>query len=535
MSRVLLYDAPTSRVSVVSMPPGEFLPHLRSKEGDLMWRFMEPDGSASVIYGSLVVPDNAVCVLIKTPYTTDEEARKLERPPNEVLLEAMFQNSKDANMLGTVQQKADTLENDLKKARQTHKTHLASSKRKASELEAATKAAKQEAQESARKASELQTEHNELAANYETLRANKGASASSSSGKSSLLDCEQLYIQLMNKVKTDLIAAVPPPAPPSTTAAATTPAAPTQRHEIALQFEDDSGNWQTCTTPAFVSAFGDLFEKLFTATTFTMGQYTYDAALDAATTPVAPAIAHFFQTNQATSKQRKVRAVPLATLAPTATSSSGAADSVKLEAIAGPNFPTHLSKYEAQRYLGAYALDGVARTSKSTEFKGLLAELGNIFSDYCQYHTKYTYDPKKCEPLIKPCQLFQALHLIATKGIKYARLVVHGTKTSGYKAVSQDLIGLDLTYCRTSCRYGKANYVALTHDAPEGQGYNGGTRGQCVLLLLLSPHARLDTSEPAAFTSYQFCCSHRLNGNQVQDAVAVFSNNYLLPLGIISP
>ena len=74
----MIFDAATATVSATTMPPGEFQPHLRTSENELCWIRETPEGTKKLVYGSLIVPDNSITMLVEVPYTKDDEHLRME-------------------------------------------------------------------------------------------------------------------------------------------------------------------------------------------------------------------------------------------------------------------------------------------------------------------------------------------------------------------------------------------------------------------------------------------------------------------------
>ena len=552
MSRVMIFDAATATVAATTMPPGEFQPHLRTSENELCWIRETPEGAKKLVYGSLIVPDNSITMLVEVPYTKDDDVKKLTRPENDVLIDAIFNGSKAITalelMTKTVESKEKEVadkQKEMDKQAKKHATSLSTQKRKAQDAETSAKAARLEADSAKSQVGALSKQQEDLERDFETYKSTVSTTGAGSSSSASKATVDGIYKSLMNKLYDALVAKVPPPAPKKKLPAAAASAHPA-RGDVVFEFEDDHGNWAAITDSTAIDNYSDLYDAQVAAVTtgtasqlvtasFRMGSYDYQVDIDPSAV-TAPALFHYFQTNTSTSKKRRVRCCPSS--APSGAAATDKTQKQKqLDALCGPEFTTTVSKIDAEAMILKHSFEGAPYVSSDAELKGLLAKLGNLFAEYAHHTTKFVYDPAKCEPLVKPFQLRQALALAAGKGVNHCRLVIHGTKNEGLTAMRKDPIGLDMTYCRTSCRYGKANYVATTYDAPEGQGYNGtGVRGKVVLCILMSPHYRIDTQEPSPMYAYQFCSRDKLsNGRNIEDAIAVFGNSHLIPLGILSP
>lgn len=552
MSRVLVFDTTTNLVAPSAMPPGEFQPHLRTAEHELCWARIHPDGSKSIVYGSLIVPENSITVLVQAPYVSDADVRTWTRPANDALIDAIFQGSQAIANLGEKEallaakdERMVAQQKEMDKLQKKHTTALATHKRKLQAAESSAKSAKSEADTAKTQAASLAKQHAELEEGFESYKASVASLGGSSSA--GLMAIEALYKKLIEDVMGALRAKAPPPQKKkkASASAPSTTNRPPPRDQVVFEFEDDNLNWVPIQDASAIDAFAELYEAQVDAQTngtvphtvvkqFRMQSYAYEASWDSTAPPAtAPALFAFVQHNTSTQKKRKVRCIAAPSDGDPVTQTQ---KQKQLTALCGPEFTHHVSKIDAERMLLQYALDGLPTTSDDAELKALLAAAGNLIAEFAHYTTKFSYSPSHCEPLLKPFQLKQALMLAATKGMNHCRFVIHGTKTGALDEIRKDPIGLDLTYCRTSCRYGKANYVATTFDAPEGQGYNGtGVPGKMLLMLLFSPHARLDTQEPSPMWAYHFCARDRINGRSIDDAIAVFGNANLLPLGIISP
>jgi len=575
-SVVLLFDREQSRVTHTEMPPGPLAGAHRTADGDLVWYDQEwyddfraqNDASANpadaadvrVVFGSIVMPDHALCFLTRATVTDMDVVSSLRRPSQAEVMEHLVHAQMRAAHFESAL--SDTNE-ALRKARSTHATYKSNKKREVDGL-------KTTVADMSNKLQKVDEDKAEAEAQFESDKAKLHSridelSTAGGSSSKALTHVGELYVQIMERAAADLQRALPkPPAaskPSKKKAAAAAAAAATLPSADSVEFywRDDSGRWLINTDPGYVDAFREVYSHWATAQSCTDGfkvdftmmnnGYDYEAfVLDPSGGTTLPHmqsgdVVEMVQHNTQTGRKRNVVARPssgASSHGPSSDTTSAYAKRLRqsqIGALCGPTFPSALAPKEAEVYTGIYDFEAAPQTRGfecEDAFAQALSTLANLFAQCSQ--TSFAFEPSGCEPLVKPFQMRNVLHLVATKGVTHFRLVAHASSDYSFDKIRGDGIGLDLTYCRTTCRYGKANYVANTYDAGELQRFNStGVPGKTMLLLLFSPHARHDTSEPAAFQSYNFAATLKIGSRQVDDAYAVFGNSYLLPLGIVTP
>lgn len=578
MARVLEYDASAQSISTTGMPPGTMLPH-RTHEGDTVWLRDDGEGARSLVFGNLVVSDNSLTVLTRHAVAHDDDSdletivATLCRPRMIDVITAIVSQETTAHRADAHRQDYDRVAQQLRRTQQTHTNYKSVTKRKVEHLRSDVQAAEQSKRSTERERDEWERKTATL---QKSLEQTTQALQNGTGAASAKQPVDGVYEELMRMLVADLEGHV------ANTVAGSEASSKKSKNkrrlpaDLQVLFLDDNGMWCPITDERCVGHFlalhayiagidpkndftcnsvynaanvaKDIFSQMKSSTlSFTMGQYAYEASeIDVAHMPsdsIKNTLSNsqhiYMQHNTNTGKKRAIAVCPLLASSSSSSSQGDAVMLKKIEALADGECRVHPTDEMLTNLVDNVDFDAPPSTSTSDALQTLLQSLGNLFADYSGFPS-FAIDKKKCTALLKPFHLRAALHTLHCwtreneKG--YMRLCAHASSETNLATIAADPVGLDLTYCRTQCRYGKANYVGLTYHAGEVNSFNQtGTPGKTMLAILISKHRNLGAT-PSPLLPYNFACTTRIKRNEeVQDAVAVFGNNYIIPLGIVSP
>ena len=552
---IVLYHAEKNMVAFIDMPLGRFVIGKKTADGDCVWKRDPPDGVGTtlIVYGSQTVPDDALIVFYCVDDTTPpmKDYSHLVRPHmSKVTLALASGQMGMTDAVGAAKQITNEEMHDAKAINKVKADLIARHKRKsdkdAAVLEAEKKARVDEVQKLQSQIMSEQSARQVAEGKVTQLQGTITSMQPAANGKASkklqiddiytgltrmCIDDITAYINSNGTISSALSGATNGTVSSKTKSKKTSSSSSSSSVPQVFEWLDDNGHWVSNTDSVFVNAFNQVDSSKATHS-YTYMNYPYEARTTTEDPKKHSANALFTQYNTQTSKSRLVRMID-----DPAHASSMSSKTLELTALAGTAFITTVSKVQGSQWLSLHDFESSWDHSIGTDSKCIdaITELATLFSKCSQY--KFKYDKTKTKPLIKPRQLHSVVQLIASGKAPYIKVCCHCAGDDSITKIVDDPIGLDITYCNQSCRYGKANYIGLTNDAGERNGYNRtSVKGKTVLCLLLGPTNMMSSSDQLPYMPYNFACTERDAKNvPFMDAIAVFSNTHLLPLAVVSP
>lgn len=589
MSRILSFDVSSCSISTVATPPG-IMQSMRTRDGDNVW-IRKVDASEGHLYdremyiGSISASDSALtfvsCIRVYPGEDAADVVAEFTRPPLHKVIEAIVHNEKKTveteeqrdeavDHVHSLEEDLSTAQTQLKKSQTTHEQYKRNNRRKIDELNNSVREVKRSKSDVEQRVEQLDAEAERLRQQLAAASAARmSAKASGAAGSQPVVSVASVYERIMTALCDAYAARI---SRVSSTAGT-----------MQLSFVNDSdaltevtdevciatvmalatavANWK-CGTSVCVSSVKILcptdsclnrakqvnvppFQSEATASVeFHMAGYKYELSkveghtadfssqylsTHAALATLGPHTV-YVQYNTQTKKKRLLVVHKAIVSAETRL------------VLAGAEFPCALPLSDVQAMVESNCpFDDTATRCDDPALRQLLATLGQTFATHSgNVASRIKITPASVVPLLKPRQLLMCLLQMknwcekSEEGGVYMRLVAHASTKECLSLMETDATGLDIAYCQTGCRQGNGNYVATTYDAGESRGYNKtGIRGKTLLCAFLSDKKTLDVDGRTFHFAYNFACNARASGRLVDDAICIYGNQYLLPLGII--